>query len=500
MNKIQSCFRLINLLVCAALIFTPLGLSGTAPTVSAQELDSDLVGSPNALLFLLFLTPGDLIKNTEFAEVFYIDPDYKLRWITNEAAAAKHFGSDWNQKIIEINGLNELGFAFGPELKASDELPAYNPYVSLVKTFEDVRPGMLIKNKEFAEIFFVDADMSLRWIVNEQIAVKNFGENWSQIIFEFDDLSASGFTYGSPIDENYISPAELNKIYLQIEEYNYGGESEKALPLAQNLVEMDAEDANNLNYLGWTYVELGRYTEAEPLLLKAAALEPNFRAVHNNLGLLYYSTNRADLAEKAWLKAIEIAPNHARAYVNLSSLYYERGDLNKTIDILTQAIAADPSYPDSYINLSNTYVEVNQPEQAASTYLSGLDHVPVANHAVFFYGLGNSYTDTGDYDNAIKYLNQLFLLNPNHYDGHITYGYVLGKKGDTSGSIEEYKKAAQIDPSRATAHYNLGTVYSYKLNDFAAAIKEYQLVKQIDPIFADTNNLDFYIDYFKSQL
>lgn len=63
------------------------------------------------------LQPGWLVKNNEFAEVFYVDHDSKLRWIVDEEAAEKHFGSIWNQIIKEYEDLNVFGLQFGESLK-----------------------------------------------------------------------------------------------------------------------------------------------------------------------------------------------------------------------------------------------------------------------------------------------------------------------------------------------------------------------------------------------
>lgn len=42
-----------------------------------------------------------------------------------------------------------------------------------------IEPNTLIKNKQFAEVFFVDTDLCLHWIINEQIAEKYFGVTWN---------------------------------------------------------------------------------------------------------------------------------------------------------------------------------------------------------------------------------------------------------------------------------------------------------------------------------
>ncbi len=50
--------------------------------------------------------------------------------------------------------------------------------------------GWLIKNKKYAEVFSVDNNLCLHWIINEKVALKNFGITWNYEgnIKEFDAI------------------------------------------------------------------------------------------------------------------------------------------------------------------------------------------------------------------------------------------------------------------------------------------------------------------------
>ncbi|MFA6410568.1 MAG: two-component regulator propeller domain-containing protein [Candidatus Buchananbacteria bacterium] len=65
---------------------------------------------------------GWLVKNNKYAEVFYVDASKMLRWINNEATAAKQFGPNWNKIIKEYDDLGKAGLKFGDEIKLSDPL------------------------------------------------------------------------------------------------------------------------------------------------------------------------------------------------------------------------------------------------------------------------------------------------------------------------------------------------------------------------------------------
>lgn len=59
----------------------------------------------------LNLQVGQLVKNREFVEVFYVSEGIVLQWIKNEAAAERRFGPTWNQIIREVDSLD--GYTFG---------------------------------------------------------------------------------------------------------------------------------------------------------------------------------------------------------------------------------------------------------------------------------------------------------------------------------------------------------------------------------------------------
>lgn len=58
---------------------------------------------------------GWLVKNRDYAEVFYVNKDYQLQWIVNEAAALENFGQTWNQKIHEFDSIE--GYAYGATIR-----------------------------------------------------------------------------------------------------------------------------------------------------------------------------------------------------------------------------------------------------------------------------------------------------------------------------------------------------------------------------------------------
>ena len=55
----------------------------------------------------------------------------------------------------------------------------------------------LVKNLKFVEVFYVDNNLCLQWVVNEKAALKHFGVTWNSEdnIKEFDDVGSHGYKF-----------------------------------------------------------------------------------------------------------------------------------------------------------------------------------------------------------------------------------------------------------------------------------------------------------------
>lgn len=97
------------------------GLSSFGLTFGAElkatDTSSSIPAPTTAVVLVIDIQPGWLVKNNAYAEVFYVSSEKKLQWVVNEAAAIKHFGITWNQDIKEFDDLNLSGLQYGSNLK-----------------------------------------------------------------------------------------------------------------------------------------------------------------------------------------------------------------------------------------------------------------------------------------------------------------------------------------------------------------------------------------------
>jgi hypothetical protein len=71
------------------------------------------------------------------------------------------------------------------EYKEKNEIYNYINYTTPIVLGDSItnnlnlQSGWLIKNRQYAEVFYVNQDLCLQWIMNEQIAEKHFGKTWN---------------------------------------------------------------------------------------------------------------------------------------------------------------------------------------------------------------------------------------------------------------------------------------------------------------------------------
>lgn len=73
---------------------------------------------------------------------------------------------------------------------------------------------------------------------------------------------------------------------------------ERALKLLIKSNKEKPNQADTLNYLGFTTRKLGDYKNGEKYYLEGLAIDPNHKGINEYLGELYVATNRIDLAKE----------------------------------------------------------------------------------------------------------------------------------------------------------------------------------------------------------
>ena len=173
--------------------------------------------------------------------------------------------------------------------------------------------------------------------------------------------------------------------------------------------------------------------------------------------------------------------------------------LKRAIEYFQQAIEQDSSYAEALAGLADAYgllpnyggaqpKEVYPKAKAAVEKALELDSTCVEAHTV----LGRlKYAFEWDWIGSEKHLKRAIELNPNYAEAHFRYGLLLTKVGRAEEALDSVMRGQALDPLWAAATFTVGQVFWY-LRKTERAIEEFRRAIELDSTYAIAHlNLGF---------
>jgi len=107
--------------------------------------------------------------------------------------------------------------------------------------------------------------------------------------------------------------------------------------------------------------------------------------------------------------------------------------------------------------------------------------------AAFWNNKGASLRALGRHDEAVTCLKKALEVQPDYAPAHYNLGFALYNKGDLEGAIAEYRTALRFQPDLGPAHNSLGAALDVK-GDLDGAIAEYRRALRLRPDDAYAHN------------
>ena len=150
-------------------------------------------------------------------------------------------------------------------------------------------------------------------------------------------------------------------------------------------------------------------------------------------------------------------PEAYRLYLEARQLWYRRSDegMKKSIDLFQQAIAADPNYALAYSGLADAY------------------------------SIAPSYTDIGSKQGhllAEAAARKALELDDSLPEAHAAYAWALSTLWKWSEAEPEFKRAVELNPNNATAHYFYALGYFAPEKRFDEALEQCRITLSLDPL------------------
>ena len=115
--------------------------------------------------------------------------------------------------------------------------------------------------------------------------------------------------------------------------YDKIGQRDKGIDAMKQVIQLQPEDAEALNYLGYTYADLGiNLNEAEALVQSALKIKPEDGYIRDSMAWVYYKQGRYEDA-LVWLKkAIDIVPQDPTILEHLGDVYLKLNSKDKALE------------------------------------------------------------------------------------------------------------------------------------------------------------------------
>ncbi len=103
------------------------------------------------------------------------------------------------------------------------------------------------------------------------------------------------------------------------------------------------------------------------------------------------------------------------------------------------------------------------------------------NNLAALIGLGNAYSESGAWREAIAEYDRVLKLDPRNADVMTDEGTAYRNIGYPDKALALYRQALTYEPGHLNARYSLGLLYAFNLRDYRAAIRVWEDLLRIAP-------------------
>ncbi|MCK5418990.1 MAG: tetratricopeptide repeat protein, partial [Desulfobacterales bacterium] len=121
--------------------------------------------------------------------------------------------------------------------------------------------------------------------------------------------------------------------------YDKSNKKEASIDAMRKVISLDPKHSNALNYLGYTYADLGKnLDEAERLILEALKYKPNDGYITDSLGWVYYKKGEFEKALEYLQKAIGIVPDDPIMLEHLGDAHLKLNDKTNALKFYKKSL------------------------------------------------------------------------------------------------------------------------------------------------------------------
>ncbi len=209
---------------------------------------------------------------------------------------------------------------------------------------------------------------------------------------------------------------------------------------------LEPENPDALHLLGVIATGAKRFEEAQGLIERALAAQPDTPDFLNSLGNALSGLGAADAAEASYRRAIDLGS--IQALGNLGNLLAAQGRAEEAEARYRRLLAHAPN-PAIQGNLGSVLMAQGRLQEAAACFRKVLEAAPEDPMALN--NLGNALQDLGDAQAARDLYRRALAQAPDRAEIHHNLGNALFRTGALIDAVAAHRRALEIDPDHAGA-------------------------------------------------
>jgi predicted O-linked N-acetylglucosamine transferase (SPINDLY family) len=197
--------------------------------------------------------------------------------------------------------------------------------------------------------------------------------------------------------------------------------------------EADAGDVEAMHCLARRALNRGEADAAITLLENAIAREPDDARLQCSLGAAHRHAGNFDVARQAYERALSMKADDPKVLSNLGEWCIAQGQNEEALVWFDQALVCAPGFFEARLNKTAALFELARYAEARTLAEQLVDDEP--DRAEAYLNFGNVLVHTGKSKLGIKQYKKALELRPGYAEAHFNLATLLGSRSDLAGTI-----------------------------------------------------------------
>jgi tetratricopeptide (TPR) repeat protein len=205
------------------------------------------------------------------------------------------------------------------------------------------------------------------------------------------------------------------------------------------------------------YEELKEFAKAEESWTSAISLEPPAASIYGDRGYFYIRVGRFAQALDDFNTGMQLDPANPRYRFGAGRVQAMLKNYAAAADFYGEAIKLGPHEPTFYLARAEAFIHLDQPRLARADYDQALQIKlprPIDNYFATI-GRGFAALKLGDYPSAIADFDKALEYDPRAISVLLWRGYARERDGRINLALDDYERAASVDPNNRWATASL---------------------------------------------